>query len=168
MALGSLTGAILVTRATRPRLSVITVAAGVIAIGGAAAALAPTVTTFVVLYPIMGLGAVLMAATTNSYIQTTTDEEYRGRVMAIYATVLVGATPFGSPLVGWVSNVFGPRWAIAVGAVGGLTAVLIGLIWMRSAHNVGATDTIKSAFRRTNPGNTSTATQIITITEKGP
>ncbi|MEY4312913.1 MAG: hypothetical protein RLZZ319_422, partial [Actinomycetota bacterium] len=116
LALGSLMGALLVARSLRPRISVITVAAGLIAVGGTAAALAPTVTIFMVVYPALGLGGVLMVATINSYLQTTIDDEYRGRVMAIFSTLMIGATPFGSPLVGWVAATYGPRWSIGVAA----------------------------------------------------
>ncbi len=168
LAVGSLGGALLVARSSRPRLSVITVAAGAIAVGGLAAALAPTVTTFVVLYPIMGFGGVLMVATTNGYIQTTTDEVYRGRVMAIFSTLLIGGTPIGSPLTGWVSNTFGPRWAIGVAALGGLIAAIIALVWMRSSHNISTMDTFRSAFSRTSEDLPDTATQVITITNRGP
>lgn len=168
LAVGSLGGALLVARSSRPRLSVITMAAASIAVGGLAAALAPTVTMFVVLFPILGFGAVLMVATTNGYIQTTTDEIYRGRVMAIFSTLLMGATLIGSPLAGWVSNAFGPRWAIVVAALGGLTATIIALVWMRSSHNISTMDTVRSAFTRSSTDQADTATQVITITERGP
>jgi MFS family permease len=168
LAVGSLGGALLVARSSRPRLSVITMAAASIAIGGLAAALAPTVTTFVVLFPILGFGAVLMVATINGYIQTTTDEIYRGRVMAIFSTLLMGATLIGSPLAGWVSNAFGPRWAIGVAALGGLVATITSLVWMRSSHNISTMDTFRSALTRSSKDNSDTATQIITITERGP
>ena len=168
LAVGSLGGALLVARSSRPRLSVITVAAASIAVGGLAASLAPTVTIFVVLFPILGFGAVLMVATINGYIQTTTDEIYRGRVMAIFSTLLMGATLVGSPLAGWVSNAFGPRWAIGVAALGGLVATIISLVWMRSSHNISTMDTFRSALTRSSKDNSDTATQIITITERGP
>ena len=167
LAVGSISGAVLVARSTRPRLSVITVGAAVIAVGGVVAAIAPTVTSFVVLYPILGLGAILTVATANSYIQSTTDESYRGRGMAIYSTGLIGGTPFGSPFCGWVANEFGPRWAIAVAALGGLIAAIIALVWMRASHNIRTHETFRSAF--INPGEeVDTATQLITITERGP
>lgn len=168
LAVGSLGGALLVARSSRPRLSVIAVAAIAITIGGIVAALAPTVTIFVVVYPILGFGGVLMVATTNGYIQTTTDELYRGRVMAIFSTLLIGSTPIGSPLVGWVANEFGPRWAIGVAAVGGLIATIIALVWMRSSHNISTLDTVRSAFTRTSADQPDTATQVITITQRGP
>jgi MFS family permease len=168
LAMGSLGGALLVARSSRPRLSVITMAAASIAIGGLAASLAPTVTTFVVLFPILGFGAVLMVATINGYIQTTTDEIYRGRVMAIFSTLLMGATLIGSPLAGWVANEFGPRWAIGVAALGGLVSTIVALVWMRYSHNISTMDTVRSAFTRSSAEHSDTATQVITITERGP
>lgn len=168
LAVGSLGGAILVARSSRPRLSVIAVAAIVITIGGLIAALAPTVTVFVVVYPLLGFGGVLLVATTNGYIQTTTDDIYRGRVMAIFSTLLIGSTPLGSPLIGWVSNAFGPRWALGVAALGGLIATVIALVWMRSSHNITTMATLRSAFTRTTDEQPDTATQIITINQRGP
>lgn len=167
LAVGSMTGALIVARSTRPRLSVIIVAAATIAVGATLAALAPTVTIFVVLYPILGLGAILMIATTNSYLQVSTEDAFRGRVMAIYSTVVIGGTPFGSPLVGFVANALGPRWAIGVAAIGGLTAALIGFVWMRVGHHIRTGETIRSAFRHTDADDT-TATQLITIVHKSP
>ena len=168
LAVGSLGGALLVARSSRPRLSVITVAAFAIALGGVAAALAPTVTIFVVVYPLLGFGGVLMVATINGYIQTTTDDLYRGRVMAIFSTLLIGSTPIGSPLAGWVANEFGPRWALGVAGLGGLIATIIALVWMRSSHNITTMETLRSAFTRTSDDQGDTATQVITITQRGP
>ena len=167
LAVGSIAGALLVARSRRPRLSVIVVAALTIAFGAGLAAIAPTVTMFIVLYPILGLGAILMVATSNSYLQVSTDDKFRGRVMAIFSTVVIGGTPLGSPLTGFVANNFGPRWAVGVAAVGGLLAALIGLIWMRTSHNISSGETIRSAFRHT-PSDEDTATQLITITHRAP
>lgn len=167
LAVGSIAGALLVARSRRPRLSVIVVAALTIAVGASLAAVAPTVTMFIVLYPILGLGAILMVATSNSYLQVSTDDKFRGRVMAIFSTVVIGGTPLGSPLTGFVANNFGPRWAVGVAAVGGLLAALIGLLWMRTSHNISSGEAIKSAFRHT-PSDEDTATQLITLTHRAP
>jgi len=42
-------------------------------------------------------------------------------VMALYMTVLMGGTPIGSPLIGWVGQEFGARYSLIVG--GGLTVL---------------------------------------------
>jgi MFS family permease len=167
LAVGSLAGALLVARSRRPRLSVIVVAALTIAVGAGLAAIAPTVTAFIVVYPLLGLGAILMVATTNSYLQVSTDDKFRGRVMAIFSTVVIGGTPLGSPLTGFVANNLGPRWAVGVAAVGGLLAAIIGLLWMRTSHNISSGETIRSAFRYT-PDDEDTATQIITLAQRTP
>jgi len=56
----------------------------------------------------------------------------RGRVIAI----ALGGTPIGSPIVGWVADHFGPRWALGVGAASGLTAALVGLAYLFKYRNV--------------------------------
>jgi len=57
----------------------------------------------------------------------------RGRVMAIYLAIAMGTTPLGAPFVGWVADVAGARWALAVGAAAGLGAALIGLLYLRGS-----------------------------------
>jgi MFS family permease len=53
--------------------------------------------------------------------------------MALYMMVFLGATPIGSPVVGWIGETFGPRWAIGIGSI---TAILVSLgaaLWARRA-----------------------------------
>jgi MFS family permease len=61
---------------------------------------------------------------TNGLMQLSTEPAMRGRVMALRVGVALGATPIGAPTVGWIADRFGPRWALAVGAASGFTAVL--------------------------------------------
>ena len=51
----------------------------------------------------------------------------RGRVMALRVSIALGGTPIGAPVVGWVANHFGPRWALGVGAASGFAAAMLGL-----------------------------------------
>ena len=66
----------------------------------------------------------------------TTDPAMRGRVMAIFVAVVMGGTPIGAPFVGWVADTFGPRWAVGVGAAGGLAAALVGLHYLVRYRNL--------------------------------
>lgn len=43
----------------------------------------------------------------NTLVQISTPPELRGRVLAIYFAVNLGITPIGSPLVGWIGQVWG-------------------------------------------------------------
>jgi MFS family permease len=54
----------------------------------------------------------------------------RGRVIAIRLAVALGGTPIGAPIVGWVADRFGPRWALDVGAASGIAAAMVGLRYL--------------------------------------
>ncbi len=45
----------------------------------------------------------------------------------ILLAIALGGTSIGAPIVGWVADTFGPRWALGVGAAAGLSAALVGL-----------------------------------------
>ncbi|MGZ4660226.1 MAG: MFS transporter, partial [Arthrobacter sp.] len=51
----------------------------------------------------------------------------------------MGGTPIGAPLVGWVANVAGPRWSMAVAAASGLIAAVIGILWIVRAKQLRIT-----------------------------
>jgi hypothetical protein len=60
--------------------------------------------------------------------------------MALYATVLLGTTPIGAPLVGYIAQQTGPRAGLAVGAVAALAAGLLAIVVRRQMDmpDVGA------------------------------
>ena len=55
----------------------------------------------------------------------------RGRVLALQAMLFLGSTPIGGPIVGWVSEQFGARYAIGLGAVAALGTGAWGLMKAR-------------------------------------
>jgi predicted MFS family arabinose efflux permease len=87
-----------------------------------AAAVAPTLATEFVAIFAMGATAFAFIATANTTIQLTAAPEMRGRVMALYAIAFLGSTPIGGPIVGWVSQQFGPRAGFALGGVAAIAA----------------------------------------------
>ncbi len=73
-----------------------------------------------------GFGLILYIATTNTLIQTTTEDRYRGRVMSLYTLMFVGTAPIGALISGSIAQRFGAPVATTVSA-----AVLLGgAIWM--------------------------------------
>jgi MFS family permease len=74
------------------------------------------------------VGQVALAATANSMLQLNSDPQMRGRVMAVWTVAILGSTPIGGPLVGWISSVTSPRIGFAVGGIGTLiaTALFVG------------------------------------------
>ena len=49
----------------------------------------------------------------------------RGRVMALWALAWLGSTPIGGPIVGWVGQTVGARWALVIG---GLPTLVCGIL----------------------------------------
>lgn len=130
LAIGSLTGALLAARRARARMAVVVIAAGGFGVAAAVAAIMPTFETFALSLTLIGFSTVTLLTTANGLVQTTTEPEVRGRVMALYMAILMGGTPVGAPIVGWVADTFSPRWALGVGAVAGLLACGIAVTWL--------------------------------------
>jgi MFS family permease len=125
LAIGSVTGALLSARRERPGLAVITAAAGIFGFGFSLAAAMPNYGLFGCALIIIGLSAQTFTTTCNVSLQLSTDPNMRGRVIALFLAISVGATPLGAPLVGWVADTLGPRWALMVGAASGFGAVAV-------------------------------------------
>jgi MFS family permease len=132
LAVGSMTGALLSARRARPRMSLLVGGAALFGLGCAAAAAMPGYWQFGATLVVIGIASQTFMTTANSTIQLSSDPLMRGRVMAIYLAIALGSTPLGAPFVGWVADTFGPRWALAVGAAGGIAAALVGLRYVRS------------------------------------
>ncbi len=126
MAVGSVAGALLAAGRERPRIALLVAAAMVFGVGCALAALMPEIRLFGLALVLTGIAAQTFTTSTNSIVQLSTEPSMRGRVMAILFAVILGCTPLGAPLVGWVADAWGPRWALGVAAASGLAAALVG------------------------------------------
>ena len=89
------------------------------------AALAPTLASEVVALFVMGAASFAFIAVANTTLQLTSRPDMRGRVMALYAIAFLGSTPIGSPIIGWISAVWGPRVGFAVGGVAALASAAV-------------------------------------------
>lgn len=128
MAIGSLSGALLAARRGQPRRIVLVAATGAFAVTEIAAGLMPTYWLFAAWLPIMGITSMTMLTTLQTMVQLTVDGDIRGRVMALYMMVLMGGTPVGAPVIGWIGETFGARWTLIGG--GAITlASLLGATW---------------------------------------
>jgi MFS family permease len=130
MAIGTMSGALLGAGRERPRFSLLLIGAGVFGIGCTLAAVAPGYWPFGAALVVIGVAALTFTNTTNSLMQLTTEPAMRGRVMALRVGIALGGTPLGAPIVGWVANRCGPRWALGVGAVSGFAAALVGAAFL--------------------------------------
>ncbi|MGO4298573.1 MFS transporter [Leifsonia sp. RAF41] len=130
MAIGSVVGALLSARRDRPRVSLLFAGAAFFGFGCALAAVMPTYWLFALALILIGVSSQTLMTTANGTVQMTTDPVLRGRVMAIYMAIFMGGTPIGAPVVGWVADTFGPRWALGVGAASGFAAALVGVFYL--------------------------------------
>ena len=89
------------------------------------AAVAPGYWVFAVALVVIGVAALTFTNTTNSLMQLSTEPAMSGRVMALRVGIALGGTPIGAPIVGWVANHCGPRWALGVGAASGFAAAIV-------------------------------------------
>ena len=135
MAAGTVSGALFNAAQHRPKFGSLLAGSGLFGIGCTLAALAPSYWLFGAALIVIGVAALLFTNTTNSLMQLATEPAMRGRVMALRVGVALGGTPIGAPIVGWVADSFGPRWALGVGAASGFAAALVAIAAMRTPQH---------------------------------
>lgn len=128
MALGSILGSTAVARRS-PRLRAILMGAAFYGTAEILLGLSPSYWWFAFLAVPTGYGMLTMNTSANALMQTRTDPDKRGRIMALYSLVYLGATPIGSPIIGRIGALFGARWAILVGGIASLSIAVACGVW---------------------------------------
>ena len=123
-------------RRSQPRLRHLLTALVGFVLATGAAALAPTYLLFALSLVPVGLSALTALTTANAMVQLRVEPYMRGRVMALYMAIFMGGTPVGAPIIGWIGDVWGPRWTIAIGTVA-VGLALVGVsVWLGRHENV--------------------------------
>jgi MFS family permease len=130
MAIGSVGGALLAAKRESPHIALLFTGAALFGFGCTLSAIMPNYWLFGLTLVIVGVSAQTFTTTVNSTVQLSTEPAMRGRVMAILLAIAVGGTPIGAPIVGWVSDSFGPRWALGIGALSGFAAASVGIYYL--------------------------------------
>jgi MFS family permease len=127
VAIGSFTGAVGSARLERFRSTKFVIKGGIVfSISVIVLSVLPTFTTYMIWLPICGVSALTTLVSANSIVQTSSDPAIRGRVMGFYLLIFMGGTPFGSPLIGVMTEVIGIRPTIAIcGLIPLLTSIVI-------------------------------------------
>jgi len=137
MAIGTLSGALLAAGRGRPTFTSLLAGSAVFGLGCALAAIAPSYWLFASALVVIGVAALTLTNTTNSLMQLSTEPVMRGRVMALRVGVALGGTPIGAPIVGWVADHLGPRWALGVGAASGIAAAGVAVYYLVCGRGLG-------------------------------
>jgi MFS family permease len=142
LALGALCGA-LASSGRRARPSVYVVLGAAVGFGAfeTAVGMAPTFWSTALLLLPAGFFMIYFVQAANQCLQLGTEATYRGRVMALFVLVFLGTTPIGGPVIGWLSERFGPRLGIWGGGVITILAALAALAWQlrRSGTRISVT-----------------------------
>ena len=125
MGAGAVVGGLISAARPRPRARALCLAAVGWGIAILAAAAAPSLTLELVALVFVGYGSITFNSLAKTTLQLAARPEMRGRVMALWALAWLGSTPIGGPIVGWVGQAIGPRWALVVG---GLPTLVCGLL----------------------------------------
>jgi MFS family permease len=125
MAVGTLSGALFAAGRQKPSLASLLGGAGVFGLGCTLAALAPGYWWFGAALVVIGAAGLTFTNGTNSIMQLSTEPAMRGRVMVLRVGIALGGAPIGAPIIGWVANHFGARWALGIGAGAGFAAALV-------------------------------------------
>lgn len=134
VAVGSLTAALLNARRTTIRLRLLVLSATAFGVAEIVAGLMPSYLSFALFVPVIGLCTITLLNSANATMQLASAPEYRGRVMALYMTVVMGGTPLGSPLIGSIGEHLGARWTLIIGGAMVLAGVgLAVLVYERSS-----------------------------------
>ena len=128
--LGALSGAIYL--AWRKDISgmgrLIAMAAGIFGSGLIILSFSRMFSLSLILMVIAGFGMMLQIASSNTLIQTVTDDDKRGRVMSFYAMAFMGIMPFGSLMEGWIARDIGTPWMMFIG---GAACIAGGILFAR-------------------------------------
>jgi MFS family permease len=137
--IGSTAAALGVAFARRARARVIPGGAVVLGLGLIVLAWSTWFPLSLAAMAIAGAGAISMAVTANTTIQSVVPDQLRGRVMSVYTTVFAGSVPVGGLVMGAIASAWGAPVALGLGGV--LTAgVGIGAwVWVRRIRAVERT-----------------------------
>lgn len=126
LAIGSLAGALVAARRSRPRVKVVVIAALMFSLVQLVSGLMPTYGTYAAVLPLQGLALLTTMTTVNAFVQLSTDPVMRGRVASLYLMVVLGSVPLGAPVIGFIAEEFGARLTLVLS--GSLTGVGIAVV----------------------------------------
>jgi predicted MFS family arabinose efflux permease len=145
LSVGSLFGALAASHRRRVEVRTMAVAAMVFGIAMLLFSTAPDVAIAFPLALLVGFSSVWFMTASTAMMQLRADPRMRGRVLALQAIVLIGTTPIGGPLLGYVSDAFGARAGVVLGGVAAIAAAGWGFFAGRRIRTSASNDAASAA-----------------------
>ena len=117
ISVGSIAGGLLAARRRLVTQRSVAMSALLWGIAILAASFAPSLPVAYLLLAIVGSGAVTFNAMSKTFLQITSRDQMRGRVMALWSIGWQGTTVLGAPVVGVLGQTLGGRYSLAFGGI---------------------------------------------------
>jgi MFS family permease len=142
VSVGSLIGALRSARRTGISVHTVSVASFGFGVSMLALAIAPNQPIAFAIGAVMGFTSISFMTASTAIVQLRSDPMMRGRVLALQALVFLGSTPIGGPIVGAISESFGARYGLLLGALATLAAAAYGLLVVRRERELPIPDDV--------------------------
>jgi MFS family permease len=93
----------------------------------------------------IGFTLMLQLPATNTLLQSMAPDHMRGRVMSFYSMCLIGVSPFGSLIAGWVATLIGAPATLVVGGLACLAAAVVFLLRLPRLRQQGFDQLLRPA-----------------------
>ncbi|HZZ46733.1 MAG TPA: MFS transporter [Pseudonocardia sp.] len=157
MGVGAVVGGLYTAARGRVGLSALVLSSSLFGLVMIGAAVAPNLAVELVALALVGAASVTFLSQGNSTLQLQAEPSMRGRVMALWSVAFLGSTPIGGPIAGMVTERFGARSGLLLGALACLVAAGFGMLVLRrhgeepvpdEASTPGTASTLNTASSR--------------------
>jgi MFS family permease len=136
---GAVVGALVIANKRLVRMRHILIGAAAFGVTMVGLAVAPTTAVAVPVMLVVGLAEILYMTATTAIIQVEADPAFHGRILALQTFLLIGTTPIGGPILGWLADALGARAPILLGGVVCLATAAWGVTTRRFIQRRAAT-----------------------------
>ena len=134
MGAGSTLGAFALATRLKPSMRLLLISAAAFAASMLVLAHAPNMPVALLMLVCTGMLSVSFNATNNTLLQIEAREDIRGRVLSLYMFLMIGTTPFGSAITGFVANSFDVRLALQINAAVCLIGLALAALLLRRSR----------------------------------
>jgi MFS family permease len=124
--LGSVVSAMVVAHRALVRIRHIVFGAFALGLTMLGLAFVPVVAAAIPAVFLVGMASILYSTATTAMVQIETTPDMRGRVLSLQTVLLMGTTPIGAPILGWLADATGGRTPIILGGIVCLIAATFG------------------------------------------